>query len=72
LAFEDFFDGKRILGVLGKRLARYGLTLHPDKTRFVDFLLACPAIGVCCSSVTLPMKKRRRAMPAPDFQQPAK
>src|SRR5262249_21935640 len=23
--------------VLGKRLARYGLTLHPDKTRFVDF-----------------------------------
>jgi len=22
---------------LGKRLARYGLTLHPDKTRFVDF-----------------------------------
>jgi RNA-directed DNA polymerase len=27
----------RVLGVLGKRLARYGLTLHPDKTRFVDF-----------------------------------
>ena len=26
-----------VLGVLGKRLARYGLTLHPDKTRFVDF-----------------------------------
>src|SRR5260221_5304455 len=22
---------------LGKRLARYGLSLHPDKTRFVDF-----------------------------------
>jgi hypothetical protein len=22
---------------LGKRLARYGLILHPDKTRFVDF-----------------------------------
>jgi len=22
---------------MGKRLARYGLTLHPDKTRFVDF-----------------------------------
>jgi uncharacterized membrane protein HdeD (DUF308 family) len=32
-----FFDAKRVLGVLGKRLARYGLTLHPDKTRFVDF-----------------------------------
>jgi RNA-directed DNA polymerase len=28
LAFEDFLDAKRVLGVLGKRLARYGLTLH--------------------------------------------
>jgi group II intron reverse transcriptase/maturase len=37
MAFEDFLDAKRVLGVLGKRLARYGLLLHPDKTRFVDF-----------------------------------
>ena len=37
MAFEDFLDTKRVLDVLGKRLARYGLTLHPDKTRFVDF-----------------------------------
>ena len=37
LAFEDFLDAKRVLGVLGKRFARYGLSLHPDKTRFVDF-----------------------------------
>ena len=37
MAFADFRDAKRVLGVLGKRLARYGLTLHPDKTRFVDF-----------------------------------
>jgi group II intron reverse transcriptase/maturase len=37
MAFEDFLDAKRVLGVLGKRLARYGLILHPDKTRFVDF-----------------------------------
>ncbi len=37
MAFEDFLDAKRVLGVLGRRLARYGLTLHPDKTRFVDF-----------------------------------
>jgi hypothetical protein len=33
---EDFLDAKRVLGVLGKRPARYGLTLHPDKTRFVE------------------------------------
>src|SRR5436190_18776751 len=37
MAFEDVLDTQRVLGVLGKRLARYGLTLHPDKTRFVDF-----------------------------------
>jgi RNA-directed DNA polymerase len=37
MAFEDALDAKRVLDVLGKRLARYGLTLHPDKTRFVDF-----------------------------------
>jgi len=37
MAFEDALDAKRVLDVLGKRLARYGLTLHPSKTRFVDF-----------------------------------
>jgi RNA-directed DNA polymerase len=37
MAFEGFLDAKRVLGVLGKRFARYGLSLHPDKTRFVDF-----------------------------------
>jgi len=37
MAFESFLDAKRVLGVLGKRFARYGLSLHPDKTRFVDF-----------------------------------
>jgi RNA-directed DNA polymerase len=37
MAFEDFPEAKRVLSVLGKRLARHGLTLHPVKTRFVDF-----------------------------------
>jgi RNA-directed DNA polymerase len=37
MTFENHHDAKRVLEVLGKRLARYGLTLHPDKTRFVDF-----------------------------------
>jgi RNA-directed DNA polymerase len=37
MAFAGFRDAKRVLDVLGKRLARYGLTLHPDKTRFIDF-----------------------------------
>ena len=37
ITFKYHHDAKRVLEVLGKRLARYGLTLHPDKTRFVDF-----------------------------------
>ena len=37
MAFADFRDAQRVLAVLGKRLERFGLTLHPDKTRFVDF-----------------------------------
>ena len=37
MAFDNIVDAQRVLAVLGKRLARYGLTLHPDKTRIVDF-----------------------------------
>src|SRR4029453_8637705 len=37
MAFADHRDAQRVFDVLGKRLARYGLTLHPDKTRFIDF-----------------------------------
>src|SRR5437762_5631619 len=28
-------DARRVLGVLPKRLGKYGLTIHPDKTRLV-------------------------------------
>jgi group II intron reverse transcriptase/maturase len=37
MAFDALVDAQRVLAVLAKRLARYGLTLHPDKTRLVDF-----------------------------------
>jgi RNA-directed DNA polymerase len=37
MAFDNIVDAERVLSVLGKRLARYGLTLHPEKTRLVDF-----------------------------------
>jgi RNA-directed DNA polymerase len=37
MTFKNHHDAKRVLGVLEKRLGRYGLTLHPDKTRFIDF-----------------------------------
>jgi RNA-directed DNA polymerase len=37
LVFEREEDAKRVLAVLAKRFAKYGLRLHPDKTRLVDF-----------------------------------
>ena len=37
LAFEREDDARRVLSALEKRFAEYGLRLHPDKTRLVDF-----------------------------------
>lgn len=37
LAFEHFEDAEKVYKVIGKRFARYGLSLHPDKTRLIDF-----------------------------------
>jgi len=37
LVFEHQDDAHRVLAVLGKRFAKYGLALHPDKTRLVNF-----------------------------------
>lgn len=37
LVFEREEDARRVLAVLAKRFAKYGLRLHPDKTRVVDF-----------------------------------
>ena len=37
LCFEREVDARRVYEVLPKRFGKYGLTLHPDKTRLVDF-----------------------------------
>jgi group II intron reverse transcriptase/maturase len=37
ICFEHQDDAARVLEVLPKRITRYGLTLHPDKTRLMDF-----------------------------------
>jgi group II intron reverse transcriptase/maturase len=37
IGFEHMEDAKRVMKVLGKRMERFGLSLHPDKTRLVDF-----------------------------------
>jgi group II intron reverse transcriptase/maturase len=35
--FERQDDAQRVMAVLGKRLERFGLELHPEKTRLLDF-----------------------------------
>ena len=37
LAFTQQRDAERVFAVLGKRFAKYGLTIHPEKTRLVRF-----------------------------------
>lgn len=37
IGFEREDDAKRVMEVLAKRFERFGLTLHPDKTRLVPF-----------------------------------
>jgi group II intron reverse transcriptase/maturase len=44
-------DAERVHAVLGKRLARFGLELHPDKTRLIDFRLPAERVG---AEMTLP------------------
>ena len=37
ICFEHREDAERVMAVLGKRLGRFNLRLHPDKTRLIDF-----------------------------------
>jgi RNA-directed DNA polymerase len=38
IGFAHAEDARRVLDVLPKRFGKYGLTIHPDKTRLVPFL----------------------------------
>jgi RNA-directed DNA polymerase len=38
IAFKSGEDARKMMRVLPKRFGRFGLRLHPDKTRLVDFL----------------------------------
>src|SRR5271170_3471503 len=44
-------DAGRVHQVLGKRLAKFGLALHPDKTRLIDFRRPSECVG---AETTLP------------------
>jgi RNA-directed DNA polymerase len=37
VALEDRQDAERVMAVLSKRMGRFGLTLHAEKTRLLDF-----------------------------------
>jgi RNA-directed DNA polymerase len=37
MTFETYHDANRVMDGLGQRLDRFGLTLHPDKTHFMNF-----------------------------------
>jgi RNA-directed DNA polymerase len=37
MVFQEESDARRVLAVLPKRFGKYGLTLHPEKTRLVQF-----------------------------------
>ncbi len=38
LGFTDKSDAERVMEVLPKRFAKYGLTLHPEKTKMIDLI----------------------------------
>jgi RNA-directed DNA polymerase len=42
MVFEDWLDCDRVHRVLGKRLSKYGLELHVEKTKRVDFRFTRP------------------------------
>jgi len=37
MVFAQEADARRVLAVLAKRFAKYGLALHPEKTKLIDF-----------------------------------
>ena len=45
LCFQYREDAERVLNVLSKRFARFGLTLHPEKTRLLAFGRSAPPSG---------------------------
>jgi group II intron reverse transcriptase/maturase len=45
LGFALESDARRVLEVLPKRFDKYGLTLHPEKTRLIDFRKPCSPPG---------------------------
>jgi hypothetical protein len=37
IVFQLKYDAERVMAVISKRFEKYGLTIHPEKTRLIDF-----------------------------------
>jgi hypothetical protein len=37
IVFQLKYDAERVMAVISKRFEKYGLTVHPDKTKLIDF-----------------------------------
>jgi RNA-directed DNA polymerase len=57
LGFSREEDARRVLAVLPKRFSKYGLSLHPEKTRMIDF--RAPPRGGGSSGSSEPSRRRR-------------
>ena len=47
IGFEYESDARRFLGAMRERLGKFALSLHPEKTRLIEFGRSRPSIGVC-------------------------
>jgi group II intron reverse transcriptase/maturase len=41
IIFQQKYDAERVMNVIPKRFEKYGLTVHPDKTKLIDFRVPC-------------------------------
>ena len=60
LGFQDERDARRVMKVLAARFAKYGLTIHPDKTKMLRFGQPNHSAKTCGFG-RLPALARRRA-----------
>ena len=52
ICFQYREDAEKVMEVLPKRFAKYGLTLHPEKTRLLEFRTMCNGEGKTAGSET--------------------
>jgi RNA-directed DNA polymerase len=67
LIFAREDDARRVMEVLPKRMSNYGLTVHPDKSRLVDFRSPRSSGPVASPSAPAPEPPREAEPPGASF-----